>query len=71
MKKIKEGELVELSSAGKKLQQNADVAGLFGMVMRYERLEKHPYKIRWFKDNGELKEFPMARYEIKRFKGAK
>ena len=71
MKKIKEGELVELSAAGKKLQQNADVAGLFGMVMRYERLEKHPYKIRWFKANGELKEFPMARYEIKKFKGKK
>ena len=71
MKRIEIGELVELSSAGKKLQQNADVAGLFGMVMRYERLEKHPYKIRWFKSNGELKEFPMARYEIKRFRGAK
>ena len=29
MKKIKEGELVELSAAGKKLQQNYDVTGLF------------------------------------------
>ena len=28
MKKIQIGELVELSSAGKKLQQNADVIGL-------------------------------------------
>ena len=70
MKRINEGELVELSSAGKKLQQNADVRGLFGMVMRYEK-GQHPYKIRWFKANGELKEFPMARYEIKRFRGAK
>ena len=70
MKRIKEGELVELSSAGKKLQQNADVIGLFGLVMRYEE-GQHPYKIHWFKDNGELKQFPMARYEIKRFRGAK
>ena len=70
MKKIQAGELVELSAAGKKLQQNADVIGLFGIVMRYEK-GRHPYKIRWFKSNGVLKEFPMARYEIKRFKGAK
>ena len=70
MKRIEEGELVELSSAGKKLQQNADVIGLFGLVMRYKE-GQHPYKIQWFKSNGELKEFPMARYEIKRFRGAK
>ena len=71
MKKIQNGELVELSSAGKKLEQNRDVLGLFGMVMCYVNLDKHPYKIQWFKSNGELKEFPMARYEIKRFRGAK
>ena len=71
MKRIQNGELVELSAAGRKLDQNNEVYHLFGMVMRCERLEKHPYKIRWFKANGELKEFPMARYEIKRFKGAK
>ena len=70
MKKIQTGELVELSSAGKKLQQNSDVVGLFGLVMRYES-GQHPYKIQWFKSNGELKEFPMARYEIKKFKGKK
>ncbi len=70
MKKIKAGELVELSSAGKKLQQNADVIGLFGLVMCYKE-GQHPYKIHWFKDNGELKQFPMARYEIKRFRGVK
>ena len=50
MKKIENGELVELSSAGKKLQQNSDVVGLFGLVMRYEK-GQHPYKIQWFKDN--------------------
>ena len=71
MKKINNGELVELSAAGRKLDQNSDVAGLFGMVMSYDSLDKHPYKIRWFRSDGGLKHFPMARYEIKRFKGAK
>ena len=71
MKKINEGELVELSSAGKKLQQNADVIGLFGMVFEYAKLDKHPYKIDWYNLDGTVKKFPMARYEIKRFRGAK
>ena len=70
MKRIKEGELVELSSAGKKLQQNADVVGLFGIVFEYEE-GQHPYKIDWYNLDGTIKKFPMARYEIKRFKGAK
>jgi len=71
MKRINEGELVELSSAGKKLQQNADVIGLFGMVFEYAKLDKHPYKIDWYNLDGTVKKFPMARYEIKKFKGAK
>ena len=71
MKKIKEGELVELSSAGKKLQQNADVKGLFGIVFEYAKLDKHPYKIDWYNLDGTVKKFPMARYEIKKFKGKK
>ena len=71
MKKIKEGELVELSSAGKKLQQNADVIGLWGMVMEYEPDNRHPYRIQWYNTSGTTKKFPMARYEIKRFRGAK
>ena len=71
MKKIQNGELVELSSAGKKLQQNADVVGLFGIVFEYAKLDKHPYKIDWYNLDGTVKKFPMARYEIKKFKGAK
>ena len=71
MKKIQTGELVELSAAGKNLQQNADVVGLFGIVYEYAKLEKHPYKIDWYNLDGTVKKFPMARYEIKRFKGAK
>ena len=71
MKRIKEGELVELSAAGKRLQQNADVVGLFGVVFQYAKLDQHPYKIDWYNLDGTVKKFPMARYEIKRLKGAK
>ena len=71
MKKIQTGELVELSSAGKKLQQNADVIGLWGMVMEYDPTNRHPYRIQWYNTSGTTKKFPMARYEIKRFRGAK
>ena len=71
MKRIKEGELIELSSAGKKLQQNADVVGLFGIVFEYVKLERHPYKIDWYNRDGTIKSWPMSRYEIKRFKGTK
>ena len=71
MKKIKEGELVELSAAGRKLDQNSEVHNLFGMVVEHKGNTRHPYKIEWYKPNGEIYKFPMARYEIKRFKGAK
>ena len=71
MKIINNGELVELSSAGKKLDQNSEVHNLFGMVVEYKHNARHAYKIDWYKPNGEIYKFPMARYEIKRFKGKK
>ena len=72
MKRIKNGELVELSSAGRKLDQNSEVVGLWGMIVRYKgRNDRHAYQIDWYKPDGTIKKFPMARYEIKRFKGAK
>jgi hypothetical protein len=71
MKRIQNGELVELSAAGKKLDQNSDVAGLFGMVVKYRLDNRHCYQIAWYRADGTTKKFPMARYEIKRFKGAK
>ena len=71
MKKIQNGELVELSSAGKKLEQNSEVVGLWGMVWEYRDNNRHCYQIKWYKKDGTTKKFPMARYEIKRFKGAK
>ena len=72
MKRIQNGELVELSSAGKKLDQNSAVVGLWGMVVDYEPHNRHPYRIQWYgTSSGVSKKFPMARYEIKRFRGAK
>jgi hypothetical protein len=71
MKRIEIGELVELSSAGNKLEQNNDVKGMFGMVVEYLKHKDHPYQIEWYKLDGTTKPFPMSRYEIKRFRGAK
>jgi len=71
MKRINNGELVELSAAGKKLEQNSEVLHLFGMVVQFRNNSNHAYQIDWYKPDGTIKKFPMARYEIKRFKGAK
>ena len=71
MKRINNGELVELSAAGKKLSQNSEVFHLFGMVVEHKHNTRHAYKIDWYKRDGTTKRFPMARYEIKRFKRPK
>ena len=71
MKRIKNGELVDLSAAARKLDQNSEVVGLFGMVVHFRDNNNHAYQIDWYKPDGTTKKFPMARYEIKRFKGAK
>ena len=55
MKRIQNGELVELSSAGKKLDQNSDVVGLWGMVVEYEPTNRHPYRIQWYQTSGTTK----------------
>ena len=71
MKRIQNGELVELSAAGKKLDQNSEVVGLFGMVVHFRDNSNHTYQIDWYKPDGSLLNWPMARYEIKRYRGAK
>ena len=71
MKRINNGELVELSSVGRTIKQNNEVVGLFGMVVQFDHHRNHAYQIAWYKSDGTTKKFPMARYEIKRFKGAK
>ena len=69
------GELVTLSSAGKKGQQNRDVVGLYGMIVRIEDRGNHPYKIHWYgvtqrlTSGDEPHQLPMKRYEIKIYRG--
>ena len=75
--RFKLGELVELSAAGRKLDQNDKVYDMIGMVMGYEREEisgnwgKYPYKIQWFGLTVGDGTFPMKEYEIKRVRGEK
>jgi len=64
------GDLVELSAAGKKVKQNSEVYGYWGMIMEIKGLQ-HPYMIDWFRPDGTLKRVPMARYEIKFMRGKK
>tara|TARA_R110000824_G_scaffold14434_1_gene61438 strand:- start:379 stop:588 length:210 start_codon:yes stop_codon:yes gene_type:complete len=69
---MKVGDLVELSAAGKKAKQNSEVYGHWGMLVNISRLnQNHPYKIDWYKPDGSIKKVPMARYEIKKLRGAK
>ena len=69
------GDLVELSSAGKKNKQNVEVVGTFGMIVAVAEHNQYPYSIQWIglpsKTTESRKVLPMARYEIKKFRGAK
>ena len=76
--KYQAGELVELSAAGKKGDQNDKVIGLIGMILSIDRdcsgfRGGYPYQIRWFgytemTCNG-IGMLPMKEYEIKRVRG--
>jgi hypothetical protein len=63
------GELVELSSAGRQLQQNEKVRGLIGLVTRIDTTSStnHPIKIEWLGYGH----YPMKRYEIKRVRATR
>ena len=67
MKRIQNGELVELSAAGRKLNHNDKVYDMMGLVLRIDNSEKYPYIIQWFGYIGGT--FPMKEYEIKRVRG--
>ena len=76
--KYKAGELVELSAAGKKGDQNDKVIGLFGMILSIDPdcngfRGGYPYQIRWFgyteMTTDGIGMLPMKEYEIKRVKG--
>ncbi len=65
----KAGELVELSSNGRKLQQNSRVVGMIGMVLRHVQSDQYPYIIQWFGFTEGDGTFPCKEYEIKRVRG--
>tara|TARA_R100001443_G_C3287601_1_gene161987 strand:- start:283 stop:513 length:231 start_codon:yes stop_codon:yes gene_type:complete len=73
--RYKIGELVELSSAGRRNKHNEKVYELIGIVLRYEKHEftgnwdKYPYRIQWFGYGQGDGTFPMKEYEIKRVRG--
>ena len=68
------GELVTLSAAGRKAQQNIEVHGLYGMIIEIHHNNKHPYKIHWYGSKKRLSSgenhhlIPMSRYEIKKYR---
>ena len=66
MKRLQNGELVELSSAGRKLQHNDKVYDMMGIIVRIDKMEKYPYIIQWFGYSQGDGTFPMKEYEIKR-----
>ena len=67
--RYKAGELIELSAAGRKLDQNNPCYDMIGMVLRIDKLEKYPYIIQWFGLTRGDGTFPMKEYEIKRVRG--
>ena len=72
------GDLVELSSAGRKSQQNWAVKDKFGMLVHISKGEAYPYKVEWYGcndmqngcglRNGVL---PCKRYELKKLRAKK
>ena len=75
------GDLVELSSAGRKSQQNWAVKDRFGMLIEINLREAYPYKVEWYGApcrttfgrqtglrNGTL---PCKRYELKKWRTKK
>jgi len=77
MSKFVCGDLVTLSSAGRKSDQNHIVYGLIGIIMKQRLFTKgcnlikdlHPIKVKWIGLNNRGHDgadmFPMKEYEIK------
>jgi len=68
MSKFVAGDLVTLSSAGKKNQHNLTVVGLIGIVMDTAHRDSYPYQVKWIGRSdlfGRDDHLPMKEYEIK------
>ena len=71
------GDMVELSSAGRKSQQNWLVTDKIGLVIKIDRGE-YPYHVQWYGGDGKLPNhhgnhgvLPCKRYELKMLKANK
>ena len=74
--KYEKGSLVKLSAQGKKLKQNEDAVGGFGIVTDYIQWAVYPYKLKWFSKkpkykNSAYSEFNAKEYELKRMRAKK
>ena len=49
--KFKVGDLVTLSSAGRKLLQNWAMKEGYGIVMQYSSSHDYPYELKWFQSS--------------------
>ena len=72
--KFKAGDLVELSAAGQKAQQNMECYGGFGfietiiLVDQHGRTQAYPIKCKWWKKDLEVINVNFKPYELKYFK---
>ena len=71
------GDLVELSSAGRKSQQNMAVFGKFGMIIEVNHRAQYPYSVEWYGTEqridykGVQGVLPCKRYELKLMRAKK
>ncbi len=67
--KFKVGDLVTLSAAGKRSQQNEDVLTGFGLVVYVSThwSDHYPIRCRWV--GGHVEHQTFKEYELKRYKG--
>jgi hypothetical protein len=73
---MKIGDLIKMSAAGRKTDQNSKCVGGWGIITEIhpERFgytgRNYPYVVTWFL-NGESFPFRFSRYEIKKLKAVK
>ena len=71
---MKVGDLVQLSAAGAKTQQNADCVGGWGIITHintHHQGRNYPYETKWFNRGREPYPFRFSRYELKKVKAVK
>jgi hypothetical protein len=70
--KYEKGSLVKLSAQGKKLKQNGDQVGGFGIVTDYIQWAVYPYRVQWFyKKTKSYSTFSAKEYELRRMRAKK